>query len=130
MATLNFIPGKLLIGAGLLLSMSSSDLHQHKHKPFLSIQTTVIKEKALAPVSEAISPLESTNNVEVKPQIDGTVVKILAKAGQPVKAGQVILVLDNVQQNAALDSAKHEARKDTLNAERYDYLYSQGAVSA
>ena len=130
MATLNFIPGKLLIGAGLLLSMSSCALHQHKHKPFLSIQTTVIKEKAFAPVIEAISPLESTNNVEVKPQIDGTVVKILAKAGQPVKAGQVILVLDNVQQNAALDSAKHEARKDTLNAERYDYLYSQGAVSA
>ena len=74
MATLNFIPGKLLIGAGLLLSMSSCALHQHKHKPFLSIQTTFIKERAFSPVVEAISPLESTTNVEVKPQIDGTVI--------------------------------------------------------
>ena len=97
--------------------------------PFSPFKPPSSKRKP-SPVVEAISPLESTNNVEVKPQIDGTVVKILAKAGQPVKAGQVILVLDNVQQNAALDSAKHEARKDTLNAERYDYLYSQGAVSA
>ena len=47
MATLNFIPGKLLIGADLLLSMSGCALHQHKHKPFLSIQTNFIKENPL-----------------------------------------------------------------------------------
>ena len=28
---------------------------------------------------EAISPLESTSNVAVKPQVDGTIVQILAK---------------------------------------------------
>ena len=39
-------------------------------------------------------------------------------------------VLDNVQQSAALDSARSEAMKDKVNAERYEYLYSQGAVSA
>ena len=60
MATLNFIPGKLLIGAGLLLSMSGCALHEHKHHPFVSIQTTFIKEKTFSPVIEAISPLEST----------------------------------------------------------------------
>ena len=130
MATLQMISGRLLIGAGLLLSMGGCGSHEAKHKTFLSIQTTFIKEEAFSPVIEAISPLESTTNVAVKPQIDGTVVKILATAGQPVKAGQVILVLDNIQQSAALDSARHEARKDALNAERYDYLYRQGAVSA
>ena len=56
--------------------------------------------------------------------------EILATAGQQVKAGQVILVLDNVQQSAALDAARNEARKDRINAARYEYLYSQGAVSA
>ena len=55
----------------------------------------------------------------------GTVVQILATTGQQVKAGQVILVLDNVQQSAALDAARSETRKDILNAERYDYLYGR-----
>lgn len=64
-------------------------------KTFLSIQTSRIETTTFSPEIEAISPLESTSNVAVKPQIDGTVVQILATAGQEVKAGQVILVLDN-----------------------------------
>ena len=94
-------------------------------KTFLSIQTSRIETTTFSPEIEAISPLESTSNVAVKPQIDGTVVQILATAGQELKAGQVILVLDNIQQSAALDAARSEARKDILNAERYEYLYEQ-----
>jgi len=46
-----------------------------------------------------------------------------------VKAGQPILVLDNVQQTAQLNASEAEARKDRLNAERYIFLNAQGAVS-
>ena len=118
----------LLVASGVVLSLSGCGTKPTKQ--FLSIQTSRIEKATFFPAIEAISPLESTSNVEVKPQIDGTVVQILASAGQPVKAGQVILVLDNVQQSAALDAARSEARKDVLNAERYEYLYKQGAVSA
>ena len=118
----------LLVASGVVLSLSGCGTKPTKQ--FLSIQTSRIEKATFFPAIEAISPLESTSNVEVKPQIDGTVVQILATAGQPVKAGQVILVLDNVQQSAALDAARSEARKDVLNAERYEYLYKQGAVSA
>ena len=118
----------LLVASGLVLSLSGCGTKPTK--TFLSIQTSRIETATFSPVIEAISPLESTSNVAVKPQVDGTVVQILASAGQPVKAGQVILVLDNVQQSAALDAARSEARKDILNAERYEYLYEQGAVSA
>ena len=118
----------LLVASGVVLSLTGCGTKPTKQ--FLSIQTSRIEKASFFPAIEAISPLESTSNVEVKPQIDGTVVQILATAGQPVKAGQVILVLDNVQQSAALDAARSEARKDVLNAERYEYLYKQGAVSA
>ena len=121
--------GQMLVASTLLGGISGC-LSKPPQKTFLSIQTSRIKTATFSPVIEAISPLESTSNVAVKPQVDGTVVQILATAGQPVKAGQVILVLDNVQQSAALDAARSEARKDILNAERYDYLYEQGAVSA
>ncbi|AII47930.1 hypothetical protein KR52_01985 [Synechococcus sp. KORDI-52] len=121
--------GQMLVASTLLGGISGC-LSKPPQKTFLSIQTSRIKTATFSPVIEAISPLESTSNVAVKPQVAGTVVQILATAGQPVKAGQVILVLDNVQQSAALDAARSEARKDILNAERYDYLYKQGAVSA
>ena len=120
---------KLLLASTLIGGVSSC-APEPPPTTFLSIQTSRISEANFSPAIEAISPLESTTNVAVKPQINGTVVQILATAGQPVKAGQVILVLDNVQQSAALDASRSEARKDILNAERYEYLYEQGAVSA
>ncbi|MFL0766223.1 MAG: efflux RND transporter periplasmic adaptor subunit [Prochlorococcus sp.] len=116
----------VLLGA---VAMITSCSHKAAHK-ILTVQTTTISSANFAPTVSAVSMLESTANVYVKPQIDGTVVKILAKEGQLVKAGQAILVLDNVQQSAALDAAKAEAKKDQLNAERYEFLYQQGATSA
>ena len=122
MTTQPLMKVSLLLGAGLLLGLSGCGPGQKKQESFLSIQTIRISEANFSPAIEAISPLESTTNVAVKPQIDGTVVEILAAAGQQVKAGQVILVLDNVQQSAALAAARNEARKDRINAARYEYL--------
>ncbi len=115
-----------LLGAVLMVTSCS---HKAAHK-FMTVEAIRITSTNFAPTVSAVSMLESTKNVVLKPQTDGTVIKILAKDGQRVKAGQTILVLDNEQQSAALDSAKSEARKDQLNAERYEFLYQQGATSA
>ena len=115
-----------LLGAVLMVTSCS---HKATHK-FITVEATRITSTNFAPMVSAVSMLESTKNVALKPQTDGTVIQILAKDGQRVKAGQTILVLDNEQQSAALDSAKSEAKKDQLNAERYEFLYQQGATSA
>ncbi|NMO83291.1 efflux RND transporter periplasmic adaptor subunit [Cyanobacteria bacterium 150NLHA] len=109
--------------------MVTSCSHKATQK-FITVVATRITSTNFAPMVSAVSMLESTKNVALKPQTDGTVIKILAKDGQRVKAGQTILVLDNEQQSAALDSAQSEAKKDQLNAERYEFLYQQGATSA
>ena len=95
----------------------------------LSVQVESIGEAEFSPSIEVISQLSSTTDVALRPEIDGRVVKILVSQGQQVKAGQPILVLDNIQQSADLDASKAEARKDRLNAERYIFLNEQGAVS-
>lgn len=95
----------------------------------LVVQTETIGEASFSPSIEVVSQLSSTTDVVLSPEVDGRVVKILATQGQRVKAGQPILVLDNVQQSAALDASKAEARKDIVNAERYIFLNEQGAVS-
>ena len=96
----------------------------------MTVQTATIRDATFNPSIQAISLLESTTTVSLRPEADGRVVKVLAKDGQQVKAGQPILVLDNVQTSAALDSALAQARTDKINAERYQFLYENGAASA
>jgi RND family efflux transporter MFP subunit len=88
-----------------------------------------IGEAEFTPGIEVVSQLSSTSDVALRPEIDGRVVKILVQQGDQVKAGQPILVLDNVQETASLSASEAEARKDRLNAERYIFLNDQGAVS-
>ena len=117
----------LLASTALLASCSKP---KQPAQQFLSVQTARIGEATFNPSVEAISMLESTTNVALRPETEGRVVKILASEGDRVKAGQPILVLDNVQQSAALNAARAQARTDKLNAERYEFLYEQGAASA
>ncbi len=95
----------------------------------LVVQVETIGEASFSPTIEVVSVLASTTDVTLRPEADGRVVKILASQGQRVKAGQPILVLDNVQQQAQLNSSVAESRKDRVNAERYIFLNQQGAVS-
>ena len=97
--------------------------------PPFTVQAETIGEASFSPSIEVVSVLTSTTNVTLAPEADGRVVKILAIQGQRVKAGQPILVLDNVQPQAELNSSVAEARKDRVNAERYIFLNQQGAVS-
>jgi len=98
-------------------------------RPPLVVQVATIGEASFSPTIEVVSVLASTTDVTLRPEADGRVVKILARQGQRVKAGQPILVLDNVQPKAELNSSVAEARKDRVNAERYIFLNQQGAVS-
>ena len=115
-----------LVSAALLTSCGKSK----QAARMLTVQTATISEATFQPNIQAISVLESTTNVALRPETDGRVVQVLARDGQQVKAGQPILVLDNVQESAALDAAKAQASTDRLNAERYEFLFQNGAASA
>ena len=112
----------------LLLVLSACGSKPEAREP-LSVQVTRIGEAGFSPSIEVVSRLSSTTDVALRPETDGRVVKILVSQGDRVRAGQPILVLDNVQETASLSASQAEARKDRLNAERYIFLNDQGAVS-
>ena len=112
----------------LLLVLSACGSKPEVREP-LSVQVTRIGEAGFSPSIEVVSRLSSTTDVALRPETDGRVVKILVEQGDRVRAGQPILVLDNVQETASLNASQAEARKDRLNAERYIFLNDQGAVS-
>ena len=118
----------MLLPALYLLASCSHQAQQGRTMP--SVKTAQIREASFSPSVDAISVLESTTNVALRPEAEGRVVKILATEGERVKAGQPILVLDNVQQSAALNASRAQAHTDRINAERYEFLYLNGATSA
>ena len=76
---------------------------------------------------ETISPPESAANMAVKPHRWRSCEDPRVGSTTPHETDRVIL--DNGQQSATLDSARHETSKDNLIAKGHDYPLSQGAVS-
>ncbi len=91
-----------------------------------------------------------TTTVSVSPKVSGQIVKVLVEDNQPVKAGQVVAVIDKVDYEVRLEQAKAAYEKALLNqqnahanlnaanseielakkdVERYENLYAAGAVS-
>jgi membrane fusion protein, multidrug efflux system len=119
-------PAVVLVPLLLLLGCGSKPVEP----TLLSVQTVQLSEQVFSPGIRVVSKLESVADVVMKPETDGRVVRILAQQGQRVEKNQPILVLDNVQPAAQLNSSIAEARKDKINAERYIFLNEQGAVSS
>ena len=113
----------------LLVLLTACSGEAPKAQQPLTVQAITIGPGRFAPGLEVVSRIQSTSNVVMRPEADGRVVRILASQGQRVKAGQPILVLDNVQESATLDASRSEALKDRANALRYIFLNDQGAVS-
>ncbi|WP_050757126.1 efflux RND transporter periplasmic adaptor subunit [Cyanobium sp. PCC 7001] len=122
-------PGQVVLPLAALLLVAGCATKPTASRQPLQVQVATLAEASFSPAIEVMSRLSSTTDVALRPEVDGQVVKILARQGQQVQAGQPILVLDNVQEAAALDASRAEARKDVVNAERYIFLNQQGAVS-
>ena len=75
------------------------------------------------------STLEAIREVRLASEIGGRITAMPVMEGQAVQRGQLLYVLDQVQQQATVNADAAEARKDKVNAERYIFLNEQGAVS-
>ena len=76
------------------------------------------------------STLEAIREVRLSSEIAGRIIAMPVYEGQPVKPGQLLFALDQIQQKATVNADAAEARKNRLNAERYIFLNQQGAVSS
>lgn len=86
--------------------------------PALSVNTRVVTPSTEALVVEAIGQTEGAQEVELRPQVSGTVVARHYTEGEAVKRGQVLFEIDRAPFAAALASARATTREAAARVEQ------------
>jgi len=102
----------------------------------MPVQTVAV---SLAPVpqsSEYVATIKSRRSATLQPQVDGRLTDISVRSGDRVKAGQAIMAIDPLHQQASVDSQRATERQkmavfdyNTAQLERQKKLFEAGIVS-
>lgn len=86
--------------------------------------------------SEYVATIKSRNSATLQPQVEGQITKIFVRSGDQVKAGQKLLEIDPLKQQATVNSQEANARSKQANLEwarvqleRAQKLAAAGVVS-
>lgn len=109
---------------------------EKRQRPATAVVTAAAKVKALPITLHAVGFAEAIATVDIKPQITGTVVSVDARDGQMVKAGDLLLKLDDrtlraniARDQAAIDKDQATLQQHLADAERARTLVAREAGS-
>lgn len=127
-------PGRMWITPLALAGALSSALlacgRPPEQQPPLPVQVEPLQQRSFADTLDTVSTLEASDEVELAAQAGGRVLRLLVRSGQPVRAGQLLLVLDQTQLRAEVAALRARAERDRVNDERFQLLVRQGAATA
>lgn len=122
----------LLIGCG---SKSSAD-NPGGVPPAMPVQVLEIQPQRIADTSEYLAILKSRHSANINPQVEGQVTRILVKSGDRVQAGDALLQIDPLKQEAMVngqDAARAAQEANVRYArtflERAQKLFDAGVIS-
>ena len=77
--------------------------------PAMPVSTIAVQPTSVPISVEAVAQTEGASEVEIRPRVGGIILKKMFEEGQPVKAGQVLFLLDPAPFQIALEQAKAQA---------------------
>ena len=92
------------------------------------VDATRIKARPFAEIIQAEGTLVNPGYIELRPQVSGLITEVLVKEGDPVRTGQILVVLDNAEQIAELRTAQAELKEALVQAKRWSQLVLVGGV--
>jgi RND family efflux transporter MFP subunit len=102
----------------------------------MPVQTVTVEPHPVARGDEYVSTIKSRRSATIMPQVTGNLVKIEARSGDHVKAGQLLMMIDPLKQQATVDSQKSTERQklavyeyNQLEVERQRKLFAAGVTS-
>jgi RND family efflux transporter MFP subunit len=102
----------------------------------MPVKTEVINLAAVPRTDEYVATIKSRRSASIQPQVDGSLTRILVKSGDHVRAGQVLMTIDPLKQQATVDQQRStEAQKKAIldytktEVERQRRLFEGGVTS-
>ena len=137
MKKLIFIPFILLVMFAVFTSVGCSDTQAKQPAPQpLTVRTETIDLTPVPRLDEYVATVKSRRSASIQPQVDGSLTRILVKSGDHVRAGQVLMTIDPLKQQATVDQQRStEAQKratydyNRSEVERQRQLYEGGVTS-
>ena len=140
MVKLSKVSGIVLIGLLAVVVLTSSGCGKTEVKaaapPPLPVNTQTVSLAPVPRVDEYVATVKSRRSASIQPQVDGSITRILVKSGDHVRAGQVLITIDPLKQQATVDQQRstEAQKKATLDynkheVERQEQLYGSGVSS-
>lgn len=133
MRTTRFFFGLFVLVAALLMGSCKKQATTQENGNY---KTITISRGTSTVDHEYTATLEGVQAVEVRPQVSGTITRVLVSEGAHVRKGQVMFVLDQVPYRAALANAEAQVRSARaavatarLTLRSKQQLYGQHVVS-
>ncbi|HEY7352276.1 MAG TPA: efflux RND transporter periplasmic adaptor subunit [Terriglobales bacterium] len=127
----------LVIVLAVLLSTGCAKTEAKPPAPqALPVKVETVDLSAVPRTDEYVATVKSRRSASIQPQVDGTLTKILVKSGERVHAGQVLMTIDPLKQQATVDQQRStEQQKKAVfdynktEVERQRRLYEGGVTS-
>ncbi len=102
----------------------------------LPVQTVTVEPQPVARGDEYVSTIKSRRSATITPQVVGNLIKIVVRSGDHVKAGQLLMVIDPLKQQATVDTQKSTEQQklavyeyNQVEVERQRKLFAAGVTS-
>ena len=102
----------------------------------MPVQTEVVKSVTIPDTTEYLSVMKSRHSANINPQVEGQVIKISVKSGDRVRAGQTLLEIDPLKQQATVSGQEASVVAQQANVqlakvsfERAKRLSEAGVIS-
>src|ERR1700730_5979749 len=102
-----------LLGIAMLASTGCTNTEAKSPAPQpLAVKTETVSLSPVPRVDEFVATVKSRRSASIQPQVDGSLTRILVKSGDRVNAGQVLMTIDPLKQQATVDQQRStEAQK-------------------
>src|ERR1700679_757784 len=135
--------GSVLISFGTLLfflvlltsGCGKTEAKQPAAQP-MPVKTQTINLSPVPKVDEYVATVKSRRSASIQPQVDGSLTRILVKSGDHVHAGQTLMTIDPLKQQATVqEQVSTEAQKKAVfdyaqrALERQQHLFDAGVTS-
>lgn len=119
-------PGTLLLGLSLLAACGQAEVDQQQQRQAPLVTATKPATHVFRDEIKAVGTARANEQVTLAANVTERVERLYFDDGMFVKAGQLLAVLSNAQEQAALNGARASATEAFSQLERVQSLYDQG----